>query len=196
MNTDKYTNRSSPSNTDNITGEQQARLVMEAVSTLHARGFGLLKLVCYVKEGLGQWRHWIIASGEFPSNIWHWPGQNAFGSIPVKPLFFGNTPNEVAQSMLELAPEVLNAARGEDEVYVNWYRGMLLTYPGQVLIMESAREAEILGHGRIPLPSLKEWVWVPPVLRPDEIEQRENAIRQQMMQRAREQRAKRRRGRA
>ena len=42
---------------------------MEAVAVLHARGYGLLKLYCYVKEGLGQWRHWLFASDAFPHGL-------------------------------------------------------------------------------------------------------------------------------
>lgn len=173
------------------TAGEQARLIMEAVAVLHARGYGLLKLYCYVKEGLGAWRHWIFASDAFPTNIWHWPGMAAHGSLPGHALFDGSTPEDVADSMLREAPQVLDAARGQDATYVNWYREMLLAYPSDVLVMESPSTAEMFRHGPVPVPQLKAWEWVPPVLSPEEIKAQEEAARQQMMQMARERWARR-----
>lgn len=172
------------------TAEEQARLIMEAVAVLHARGYGLLKLYCYVKDGLGAWRHWIFASDAFPTDIWHWPGPSAHGSLPGFELFEGNTPEEVADSMLHEAPQVLDAARGQDATYVNWYREILLAYPEDVLAMEAPSIAAMLRHGPVVVPKLKAWEWVPPVLSPEEIKAQEEAARERMMQTARERRAR------
>ncbi|MBK6614945.1 hypothetical protein [Ottowia sp.] len=141
-----------------ITPEEQARLVMEAVAVLHARGYGLLKLYCYIKEGLGQWRHWVLASDAFPENIGLWDGVQVRGSIPGRPAFDGRTAEEVANSILANRPELLEAGRGEDGIYVRWYRNMLVAYPDGILEMESPWEASILGRGEIPLPALKAWM--------------------------------------
>lgn len=191
MNPNNPTRPEPSASTHAQSAERQARLVMEAVAVLHARGYGLLKLFCYVKEGLGQWRHWIFASNAFPKYyISTWPGKAAHGSIPSFPKFAGSTAQEVADSMLEQAPQVLEAARGEDNVYVSWYRDMLLAYPDAILEMESPSNARIIGHGEISLPLLKGWV--APVPSPEEVKAQEETSRQGMMQRARERRARRR----
>lgn len=189
MSPDKSSQLEASAVTNVQSAKRQARLVMEAIAVLHARGYGLLKLYCYVKEGLGQWRHWIFASDAFPDSIGRWPGVSAHGSIPSWSLFDGSTAHQVADSMLAHAQEVLEVARGQDDVYVNWYREMLLAYPDEVLVMESPRRAEILGRGKIQLPQLKEWI--APIPSPEEIKAWEEASRQGMMQRARERRARR-----
>ena len=169
--------------------ERQARLVMEAVAVLHDRGYGLLKLYCYIKEGIGEWRHWIFASDVFPRGALFWPGIVVEGSIPSWLRFGGMTAEEVAVSMLERAPEVLEAARGEDIAYVHWYREMLLAYPDGILEMESPYKARIFPHGEIPLPVLK--AWEPPVPSLEEMRVSQEASLQRVTQRAREQHAKR-----
>lgn len=169
--------------------ERQARLVMEAVAVLHDRGYGLLKLYCYIKEGIGEWRHWVFASDAFPRGILFWPGTMVEGSIPSWRRFGGMTAEEVAVSMLERAPEVLEAAHGEDIAYVNWYREMLLAYPDGILEMESPYKAKTMQYGEIPLPALK--AWEPPVPSPEEMRAAKEASLQRVMQRAREQHAKR-----
>lgn len=79
---------------------QDARLLMEALAVLHQRGYGRLKLHCYIKEGLGVWRHCVFASDEFPDNIQAWPGPRCHGSIPGHAAFDGGTVEEVAESVL------------------------------------------------------------------------------------------------
>ena len=193
MNPDQPTRPDRPTTKGAQTANKQARLVMEAVAVLHARGYGLLKLYCYVKEGLGQWRHWLFASDAFPHGLAGWPGITTHGSIPSRPLFEGSTPQEVAESMLEQAPRVLENARGEDHTYVDWFRDMLLTHPDGVLEMESPLEARIIGYGEISLPALKGWV--APTTSPEEIRAAMEASRQSMMETARERHARRHRGR-
>ncbi len=152
---------------------------MEAVAVLHARGYGLLKLCCYIKEGLGQWRHWVLASDAFPENMGLWEGVQVRGSIPGWPAFEGRTAQEVANSILATQPELLEAGRGEDEIYVRWYRNMLVAYPDGILEMESPWKASIFGRGEIPLPAIK--AWTPPRKSPEEIEAQAQMAREAFM---------------
>ena len=135
---------------------------MEALAVLHQRGYGRLKLYCYVKEGLGAWRHWVFASDEFPDNIWAWAGPKCHGSLPGMSPFQGFTVEEVAESVLARCPDVAEAARGHDENYVAWYRQMLAAHPDGILAMESPLRASILGHGEVKVPALKAWMSPPP----------------------------------
>jgi hypothetical protein len=125
--------------------KQHARLIMEAVALLHQRGFGRLKLFCYVKEGLGAWRHGLFASDTFPESIRDLPEPNATGSLPGMAVANGDSPEEVADDIVSKHPELANAALGSDHVYVEWYGRMIAEHPQGVLEMESPREAVIAG---------------------------------------------------
>jgi hypothetical protein len=175
--------------------KQEARLLMEALAVLHQRGYGRLKLYCYIKEGLGVWRNCVFASDEFPDSIQAWPGPKCHGSIPGHSKFEGGTVEEVAESVLaRCGNAVAEAARGHDESYVTWYREMLAAYPDGILQMESAHRAHILDYGDIGLPALKAWTEPPPTL-----EGREQlfatlaAEREKVIERARHRHLKRRR---
>jgi len=171
---------------------QQARLLMEALAVLHRRGYGRLKLYCYVKEGLGVWRHSVFASDEFPDSILAWRGRKFSGSLPGWASFDGETVEEVAESILARHQTVAEAARGHDESYVAWYREMLATYPDGILEMESAHSASICGYGDIRLPMLKAWTKPPPVpISPEQLVAAREAERQKVMERARQRRLKR-----
>lgn len=177
-----------------MAAEQQARLLMEALAVLHQRGYGRLKLYCYVKEGLGAWRHWVFASDEFPDSIWAWPGPKCHGSLPGMAIFDGVSVEEVAESVLARCPNVTEAARGHDESYVTWYREMLAAHPEGILEMESAHRASILGYGDVRLPTLKAWTNPPPTpISPEQLVAAREAQRQNEMERARQRRLKRRR---
>ena len=80
--------------------EVQARLIMEAVAVLHARGYGLLKLYCYVKWGISEWRHCVFASDTLPQTLERWSGPQSHGSIPSLPKFEGTTKDHVANCIL------------------------------------------------------------------------------------------------
>ena len=173
---------------------QQARLLMEALAVLHQRGYGRLKLYCYVKEGLGAWRHWVFASDEFPDNIWAWAGQKCGGSLPGMALFHGFTVEEVAESVLSRCPAVAEAARGQDENYVAWYREMLAAHPDGILVMESPLRASILGYGDVKVPTLKAWMRPPPTpMSSEQLVAAREAEQRRVMERAHHQRLKRRR---
>lgn len=169
---------------------QQARLLMEALAVLHQRGYGRLKLYCYVKEGLGAWRHWIFASDEFPNSIGAWDGPKRGGSLPGMACFEGVTADDVADDILSRYPRLAEAARGQDEVYVSWYMQMLADYPEGILEMESPYRATITGYGGIELPVLK--VWTKPEPSPEELAASRELARQQEMEDARQRHLKRR----
>lgn len=169
--------------------ETQARHVMEAVGILHSRGYGLLKLFSYIKEGLGQWRYFLFAGDVFPYNIASWPGPRIWGSIPSYHRLDGDTPAEVATFIEERGVNLLSAAKGSDPIYVNWYAEVLQRHPLDVLLMESPDRAEMLHHGRIPVPPLKRWTAPPRT--PEELLAAKEAERNRIMQRARERRARR-----
>ena len=134
-----------------------ARLLMEAVAVLHQRGAGQLKLCCYVKEGLGAWRHWVFASDMFPVNIRDWPGPSVHGSFPGLSSVQGSSAEEIADWLMAQRPEVIEAGHGQDETYVTWYRSLLATYPDGVLEMETPFHAAIVGRGAVAVPVLRAW---------------------------------------
>lgn len=150
-----------------MSSRQQARLLMEALAVLHQRGYGRLKLFCYIKGGLGAWRHWLFASDEFPNNVVAWQGPKHGGSLPGWAIFSGTTAQEVADDILSRYPHLAQAARGKDEVYVSWYQQMLADYPDGILEMESPYRASISDFGDITVPALKAWTKPPPT--PEEL---------------------------
>lgn len=169
--------------------ETQARHIMEAVGILHSRGYGLLKLVSYIKEGLGQWRYFLFAGDAFPYNIGSWPGPRIWGSIPSFHRLDGDTSAEVAAFIEEQGVNLLSAAKGSDPIYVNWYAEILQRHPLDVLLMESPDRARMLHHGWIPVPPLKRWTAPNPT--PEERLAAEKAERDRIMQRAIERRSRR-----
>lgn len=141
-----------------MTNTEQARLLMDALEVLHGRGYGLLKLYSYVKQGIGAWRYWVFASsGEFPDAIQDWPGPKLHGSFPGTAELDGMTPDEVVESLLARFPALADDGRGREESYVTWYRHQLAAHPGAVLVMESSRAAQMLGFGDLAVPPLRTW---------------------------------------
>lgn len=172
---------------------------MEALAALHQRGYGRLKLYCYVKEGIA-WRYWVFASDDFPDDIGAWPGPKCHGSLPGIAQFGGVTVEEVAESVLKRCPDIAEAARGQDENYVAWYRDLLAAHPDGILEMESPFRASIMDYGEVIVPALKTWI-SPPLLpmSPEEFAATKEAERnwveserQRVMEHARRQRLKRR----
>lgn len=174
-----------------LNAQLEARRLMEAVNILHKRGYGLLKLVSYIKEGLGEWRYFLFAGDVFPDHIASWPGPMIRGSIPSLHRLDGDTPFQIAAAIEAQGADLLKTAKGSDETYVNWYTEVLRQYPDQVLLMESPDYAEVFHHGPIPVPALKRWT--APSLTPEELLALQEAERNQLMQRAKERRARRRR---
>ena len=131
-----------------MSARDDARLVMETVAELHRRGYGRVKLFCYIKEGLGAWRHWLFASDSFPSSASELPHPALHGSIPWlwTPTIEGDSPVDAAKNFIESQPEIISDALGEDTVYVQWYSKMLESNPSGILEMESPNEAKINGR--------------------------------------------------
>lgn len=125
--------------------EKQARLIMEAVAVLHARGYGRLKLLCYIKEGLGAWRHGLFVADTFPRHMRELSNKIGVGSLPGWPLATGQAAEEVADALIAKYPELMQSALGTDDAYVSWYKSMLAQYPKGILQMESSDEASIAG---------------------------------------------------
>lgn len=125
-----------------------ARLVMDTIAELHKRGYGRLKLFCYIKEGLGVWRHWLFVSDSFPSSVSELPRPSLHGSIPWlwTPTIEGNSPEDAADRFIETRQEIALAARGEDSIYTSWYSEMLKMQPSGILEMESPNEAMLDGE--------------------------------------------------
>lgn len=130
--------------------KNQARLIMEAVSVLHQRGFGHLKLFCYFKEGLGAWRHMLFASESFPDHIRDLPEPIASGSLPGWPVSQGKTPEEIADGIIAKHPRLAEAAFGGEDPYAIWYRNVLAMHAEGIIQMESSKVAKINGVLLIP----------------------------------------------
>ena len=116
---------------------------MEAVAVLHQRGSGRLKLFCYVKEGLGAWRHCLIASDTFPNRIHDLSESSGLCSLPGSPIAAGDTPQDIADHILLRYPKLVDAALGSDPAYVDWFAQLLAAHPEGVLEMESPRLASM-----------------------------------------------------
>jgi hypothetical protein len=120
-----------------------ARLILEAVAVLHERSYGRLKVHCYVKDGLGAWRHTLFAASSYPiaRGFSDLPTPWAHGSLPGSPVAKGLTAVEVADAIERKFPELLDAARGSDSEYELWYRELLAAHPGCVFEIETPNSA-------------------------------------------------------
>lgn len=121
---------------------------MEAVGELHRRGYGRLKLYCYIKEGLGRWRHILVAADDFPSDplrmppecVLFGPADEAYGCDFTDPVALADS--------FEGDRDFFSLARGLDEAYVTWYREMLeQTAPWGIVTMESPDKASFYYYG-------------------------------------------------
>lgn len=130
------------------------RLVMESVAELHKRGYGRLKLYCYLKEGVAAWRYWLFADDKFPDTLEATPKPKLHGSIPWlwTPTIDGNTPEEAADRFIQDNQALAEAARGSDPLYVNWYAEMITLDPFEILEMESSTVAWLGRLGEIRTP--------------------------------------------
>lgn len=127
------------------------RLLMEGVAKLHQRGFGRLKLLSYVKEGLGAWRVFLFAGDQWPDQLSDIPEpsfscRNVEGDLPAF-----ESGMEAARVLEERIPTVLKAARGRDAVYEQWFARLLEDHPVGILVMEDAERARV-GHQVVPKP--------------------------------------------
>ena len=127
------------------------RVILEAIAELHRIGYGRLKLFCYVKEGVGAWRHWLFASDEFPESMQDIPEPLVHGSIRNWMVIRGATAEEAVCSIRTQFPEILAAALGKDDVYTSWFSKLLNDYPTGTLEMESRTRATV-GSVAVPTP--------------------------------------------
>lgn len=128
-----------------MTPIQHARVILDAVSLLHQAGHGRLRVRCYVKEGLGAWRHQLFAADRFELE----PGPSTgLASLPGWPVAEGDTPEAIADNLKLRWPELLEAARGPADAYAHWLRRILDQDPHGVFEMEDSGEARI---GRLTL---------------------------------------------
>lgn len=118
----------------------QARLLMEMVAELHQRGYGKLKLSCYVKEGIGAWRNTLFAADR-------WQGRHYDDEVFGWEITNATDPQQAADEFMKSESEFLQAAQGHDPVYEAWYAKMLaFSAPDGILEME--RPAGALIYGR------------------------------------------------
>jgi hypothetical protein len=133
--------------------ELQARMILEAIAILHKQGFGRLKIFCYVKAGLGAWRHNLFAADYFPEKLENLPLPIAHGTLPGWPVSGEGSPEAIALQILNKHPQLCANAKGNDEAYVGWFSTLLKDYPNDILEMEGPNVARIVGHDRsLPTP--------------------------------------------
>lgn len=128
----------------NMAGREEARLIMEMIGELHRMGYGKLKILCYVKEGIGQWRSKIFASDRWDDQSRNQMEPSVFEWRP----FGAESAKQASLKFLEASShrELLKKALGQDPVYVEWYAEMLKrTAPDGVLEMERPDDIEIHG---------------------------------------------------
>lgn len=115
-----------------------ARFILDAVSTLHTRGYGRLKIHCYAKDGIGAWRHTLFASDAYPAvgGFGELPPPIAHGSAPGWAVAHGNSSTEVADQIERRYPELMRAARGPESEFVRWYQDLLSAHPGKAFEIE------------------------------------------------------------
>lgn len=126
---------------------EQARLIMETIGVLHQEGYGLLKLYCYVKEGMGRWTYIVFAGDRLPPSSYHVPPEHIFGSLMSYDLCDCVESVDDVLTIFRGYSNVLELAKGSDPVYVAWYADMLVkTAPVGVLEMEGPHAAFIRGN--------------------------------------------------
>lgn len=127
---------------------EEDTLVMQAIVELHKQGYGKLKLFCYVKDGIGAWRHWLFASDSFPESLAEIPKPNLHDSIPYSwlPALEGDTPAEVAEYFIHEYPDIASTAVGSDPVYVPWFASIVNQCGNEPFEMESRFKAHIGGR--------------------------------------------------
>ena len=117
------------------------RFVMEMIKELHNLGYEKIRLYCYIKEGLGEWRHFIFAHDYLPSTEYNYPEPNVDADYALSG---SKTPRDAALKFISINPEISLAGKGKDPFYRAWYSALLERCgPGSVMEMESAKGAII-----------------------------------------------------
>ena len=133
------------------------QLVLDMIVTLHKKGYGLLKLLCYTKEGLGAWRHMVFAADTFPdgrirANI---PEPKVFCSFRDMPLARHIDPETSGILFLASNSELGQRAIGNDSRYTSWFSSIAMIQANGVFEMERPHLAT-LGGIRIYTPYMPE----------------------------------------
>lgn len=117
--------------------------ILAAVSRLYHAGYGRLRIRCYVKEGLGAWRHCLFASDEF--NTADRCATDLY-SLPGYPIADGRGSRAIAAELVTHYPRILEAAKGPPGEYATWLKQLLLLHPGCVFQMETPEYATVNGR--------------------------------------------------
>jgi hypothetical protein len=125
---------------------RHARAILEAVRVLHQRGFGLLKIHCYVKEGLGAWRHRFFSAPTFSHTTSdQQPPSTELFSLPDWPISEAPDPVSIADDVAARLSAFLQRCEGVDTDYVAWYAELLDRHPGCGLEIEGRDQVRVLS---------------------------------------------------
>lgn len=125
-----------------MNAKRHAFTIVAAVSRLHGAGYGRLRILCYVKDGISAWRHRLFVSDGFTFD--GAPGTHLY-SLPDWAIATGKNSRVVAAKLLEAFPELMQAAQGPSNSYAIWLRSLLVQYPGAVFEMEEPEHALVNG---------------------------------------------------
>jgi len=115
------------------------RIVTEMIGELHNLGYGWFKLSCYRKHG-GGWRHYVHV-GTFINVCMTREQENedgVWGSHGQYLIIEAENAKDAALKFIQKYPSLANRAKGEDCIYMEWYRemlGMLSDNPRDRLLM-------------------------------------------------------------
>lgn len=122
---------------------KHAYAIVTAVSRLHQAGYGRLRILCYVKEGLGVWRHRLFASDGFDRES---ESMTRLYSLPGRPIADGRDSRAIAAELVVQYPGLMAEAKGPPGDYAFWLRRLLLRHPGCVFEMEAPEHALVNGR--------------------------------------------------
>jgi len=128
--------------------KQHARKIVEAISLLQEAGYGNIRINCYIKEGLGAWRHQIFASEAFEKKK---DKSTGLFSIPGNPIATGETAEEIANEIIKNYPEIMGAAKSPPTAYSSWLKEALKDNPDGAFQMELP-DVAIIGRKKISTP--------------------------------------------
>jgi len=125
-----------------MNAKRHAFTIVAAVSRLHGAGYGRLRILCYVKDGISAWRHRLFASDGFnPDDA---PGTFLY-SLPGRGIATGKNSRAIAAKLLKEFTELMQEAQGPSDSYAVWLRSLLVQHPGAVFEMEEPEHALVNG---------------------------------------------------
>lgn len=126
--------------------KRHAFIIVAAVSRLHQAGYGRLRILCYVKEGISAWRHRLFASDGFKiDQAIDQATATGLYSLPGRSIARGENSKAIAAELIAKYPELMEVAKGPVTDYAIWLRRLLLQHPGAVFEMEEPEHAVIDG---------------------------------------------------